>query len=382
MMIVQFHNGIGHLARVSAIAKELEKIAQVTIFSGGRPVGFPVSSTIKFVQLPAMTWKAESGAALVPLDPHMTAEQCFNERSRILLESFQCNRPDIVITEFFPFTPGFYGTTLNALIDEINQTSPKPLLISSIRAFPRVTLLDSELEPDWIRERLLDNYHAVLHHADPAIFPLSSLGSFINKALEGVIVHQTGFVRKPINTEPSEQAQGILMTVGGGNAKSATLLKKWISSTRHLPKSLFPIHAVCGPLMSQEDRASIHQLAQPGVTVHDSVADLDCLMQACRAIVCMGGYNTLIEALSLQKPVLSFASGFHEDQHFQIDQYSQHGLLMKGDVNWTPEEIAQAIISVMNFKPNPSLAFDGAQRTAEIIQQLWKTEQNRTLSLS
>lgn len=374
-IVVQFHNGIGHLARISAIARELGKFADVTIFSGGRPIDFPLCESVRFVQLPAMRWNPEVGASLIPVDPNLSAEECLRERGRILAESYRNSLPDVVITEFFPFTPGFYGTTLNELMSEINRSNPRPLLLCSIRAFPRVTYLDSDVSPDWIRQRLLEDYDGVLHHVDPEIFPLPSLGLYVTAALRGIPVYQTGFVRKPFVARAEKSPAGILMTVGGGNARSAVLLKKWIDSVKFSSNTLYPIHAVCGPLMSSEDKAMLRHSATDGIVLHDSVSDLDHLMQKCRAVVCMGGYNTLVEALSLRKPVLAFSSGTHEDQHFQINRYSECGLLIKGDANWSPSQIAQAIDALADFVPSGGISTDGAARTAEIVNEIWLAAQ-------
>ncbi len=376
-IVVQFHNGIGHLARVSAIAKELARFSDVTIFSGGRPVDFRLGDSIRFVQLPAMRWNPEVGANLLPVDPDLSADECISERSRILVEAYTNDRPDVVITEFFPFTPGFYGSTLDALIEAINCSTPRPLLLCSIRAFPRVTYLDSDVSPDWIRQRLLKDYDGVLHHVDPAIFPLSSLGSYLTEALRGVPVHQTGFVRKPIVAPTKTDGKGILLTVGGGNAKSASLLMKWFEGVRLLPKRLYPVHAVCGPLMSIEDKAKVRASAGEGVILHDTVPNLDALMLECEAVVCMGGYNTLVEALSLHKPVLAFASGIHEDQHVQIARYADSGLLVEGNAGWTPREIADAMESLIDFSPRHDILTSGATKTAEILNEIWLEKKTR-----
>lgn len=369
-IIVQFHNGIGHLSRISVIAHELAKFAEVTVFSGGRPVDFPLGESVRLVQLPAMHWTAGSHTGLLPADPLLSVEECLAKRSRILVQAYRNDAPDIVITEFFPFTPSFYGATLDGLLNEIRRTSPRPLLFSSIRAFPRVTFLDSDLSPTWIRQSLLEDYDGVLHHVDPEIFPLASLGDYLNAALRDIPVYQTGFVRKHCTASTTGVGQGILLTVGGGNSKSAILLKKWIESVRLLPKSLYPVHAVCGPLMSYEDKIKLHQLAVDGVVLHDSVHNMDDLMQACRAVVCMGGYNTLIEALSLQKPVLSFASGNYEDQHFQIARYAELGMLKKGEASWSHDEIAKAISGLISFAPPRKISSNGAAETARILKEI------------
>ena len=372
-IVVQFHNGIGHLARISAIARALTRFAEVTIFSGGRPVEFQLAEKLKFVQLPAVHWNAEEGGCLRPVNPGMSLDECLSERSRILIEAYRNSPPDIVITEFFPFSPELYGATLDGLLDEIRQSNPRPLLFCSIRAFPRFTKLDADAPAEWIRGRLSADYSGVFHHVDSEIFPLSSLGDYLNMALAGIPVYQTGFVRKPVAAPHKECGQGILMTVGGGNANSALLLKKWIEAVDLLPEALHPVHAVCGPLMPDGDRTMLRKIAGDRVILHDRVPDMDVLMQECCAVVCMGGYNTLIEALSLKKPVLSFPSGTYEDQHFQIRRFAECGLLMRGEPSWTPREIAEAIELLLDFVPARPLLACGAEKTADWLKEFWQS---------
>ncbi len=371
-IILQFGTGIGHLARVSAIANELRKFAEVTVFSGGRSVDFRFDDAIRFVQLPAMYWEpAVPGAILKPVDPAWSSEECQKERSRILVQDYRNSRPAIVLTEYFPFSPGRFGSTLDDLLEEIRISTPRPLLFSSIRSLPQLTNINPQVSPEWIRKILLEDYDGVIHHADPSIFPITSLGAYFVSALSEIPVYQTGFVRKPLPLKSNEQPKGILLTVGGGNAKAALLMKKWLDAVEYISPELYPVHAVCGPLMPLESKTLLREVKSPEVIIHESVSDLDELMQKCCAVVCMGGYNTLIEALSLQKPVLSFASGMHEDQHFQIERFAERGLLVKGDPDWSPEEIASAIESVVSFSPSGRIIFDGAEKTAKFIFDSW-----------
>ncbi len=341
------------------------------MFSGGRSVDFRFDPAVRFVQLPAMSWDPVPGAVLKPVDPGWSSEECLSERSRILVDEYRKIQPDIVLTEYFPFSPGRFGSTLDALLDEIRNSSPRPLLFASIRSFPQLTNVYPQVSPYWVRKLLREDYNGVIHHADPLIFPISSLGPYFVSALSGIPVYQTGFVRKPVATHFTDQCRGILLTVGGGNAQSAGLMQKWMAAVRYLSPELYPVYAVCGPLMPQESRMSLRASKPAEVILHDSVSNLDELMEKCCAVVCMGGYNTLVEALSLRKPVLSFPSGTHEDQHFQIDRFSDYGLLRKGDVNWSPQQIAAAIESVLAFSPLRQITTEGAEQTAKFIYESW-----------
>ena len=139
---------------------------------------------------------------------------------------------------------------------------------------PTQRIWDTDIDPAWINEQLRENFSCVLHHADPKLFPLTSLGSYIQSALSGISVWQTGFIRRPLTQiEPDRPPNGLLLTVGGGGGLGAKLLKRWINAARAGSPDLFPINAVCGPLMDANDRKIIRAEQDANITVHDWVAN-------------------------------------------------------------------------------------------------------------
>jgi predicted glycosyltransferase len=83
-------------------------------------------------------------------------------------------------------------------------------------------------------------------------------------------------------------SKGLLLAVGGGGAFGAKLLKRWINAARAGSPDLFPINAVCGPLMDANDRKILRAEQDVNITVHDWVANMDELIGSSRAVVCMG----------------------------------------------------------------------------------------------
>src|SRR5262245_33299154 len=292
-VVFQYSNGIGHLNRCSVIAKAFSSISHVTMFSGGKPIeGYSAPSGVDFVQLPAVRWDRIPNALPVPVDTTCSMTDIERRRSEILVESYIRIRPRIVILEYFPFAPKRFGQTLNELLDLMNREHERPIIICSIRTYPRLWEID--VDASWVNEQLRKNFSCVLHHADAKLFPRTSLGPYLQAALAGIPFWQTGFVRRPIATETSRQSNGLLLAVGGGSARVARLLKRWINVARAGSPALFPINAVCGPLMDPKDREIVHAEQGPGITIHDQVSNLDGLISSSRAVICMGGYNTLV----------------------------------------------------------------------------------------
>lgn len=374
-IVFQHSNGVGHLTRCSALAAAFRDMGPVTLFSGGPPIpGHVAPPGVDFVQLPATRWDYAPGARVTPLDPTQDVHAVERMRGAILVEHLLRQRPRVVIIEYYPFAPARMGLTLMPMFDALQALPVKPLVVCSIRTYPRLKHLDADVDPQWINQMLRRHFDVVLHHVDGALVPLHSTGPYVQAALADMPVVQTGFVRRARpELPPAHPASGLLLTVGGGSAAGATMLERWVEAARPGTGWVGPLTLVCGPLMSEHDRARVRRLRGDGVVVHDHVADLDALMAQAQAVVCLGGYNTLIEALSLGKPVLAFPSGPGSDQAFQIQAFAARGLLLAGDPAMQTPHIAALMRRLLGFKPAQTLDADGARRSVQLVRQLLNT---------
>jgi predicted glycosyltransferase len=210
-----------------------------------------------------------------------------------------------------------------------------------------------------------------MHHVDAKLIPLASLGSYEQAALSGVPVWQTGFVRHPfIRMDHERPSKGLLLTVGGGSAVGARWLRRWITAAKAGSPEMFPINAVCGPQMDASDRQAVRAEQAANITVHDRVENMDELIGSSRAVVCLGGYNTLVEALSLGKPVLAFPNNELGDQPFQLNTLHSQGMLLKGDQSQSEYEITALMNELINFRPQHPIDCNGANRSVEIVRHL------------
>jgi predicted glycosyltransferase len=340
------------------------------MFSGGKPIeGYSAPLGIDFIQLPAIR-RDGSSKLLVPVDPGHTMVEIEHMRSKLLVERYLRIKPRIVILEYFPFSPSRFGNTLNELLKAINKERERPIVICSVRTYPKQPW-DSDADAVWINQQLRKNFSCVLHHTDPRLFPLTSLGPYIQAALSGITVWQTGFIRRPLTqTDNDRSSNGLLLTVGGGSAHGAKLLKRWINAAKAGSPDLFPINAVCGPQMDASDRQDVRAEQDANIRVLDWVTNLDELISSSRAVVCMGGYNTLVEALSLKKPVLAFPNSELGDQRFQVSALHAREMLLMGDQAQSDYEITGLMNDLLNFRPRHPIDCSGAQRSVEIIKHL------------
>jgi predicted glycosyltransferase len=166
---------------------------------------------------------------------------------------------------------------------------------------------------------------------------------------------------------------GLLLTVGGGSTPGVKFLKRWINAARAGASDLFPINVVCGPWMDASDRKIIRLEEEVSITIHDWVVNMDELIGSSRGVVCLGGYNTLVEALSLEKPTLAFALDDRGDQAFQINALHSQGMLLKGDESQSESEITALMNELMNFRPKHSIDCNGADRSVEVVKHILDT---------
>jgi predicted glycosyltransferase len=377
-IIVQHSIGIGHLTRCFALARALSSISHVTLFDGGKPAeSHSPPPGVDFVQMPVL-YRPRAGEFPAPVDTRYTLAETEQMRGKLLVDAYRRLKPRIIITEYFPFAPRRFGaTTLNELFRVISEEPPAPLVICSIRTVPREEAPDIDEDPTSINAYLKKAYSFVLHHADPKLFPLSSLGSFEQRALSGIPVWQTGFVRRPFaQTNRNRVSNGLLLTIGGGSSAGAKLLKRWIEAARDGSPDLLPLVAVCGPLTEYADRKAIHAERAPNVIVHDWVTNMDDLISSSRAVVCLGGYNTPLEALSQNKPVLAFPHSGLGDQVFQVTALHARGVLLKGDPSQSNRDITTQMNKLLNFRPKYQIDCTGAERSVEIIRRALTHHEN------
>lgn len=371
-IIFQHSNGVGHVTRCSTLAQSLTSISSVTMFSGGPPIAdYSPPPGVDFIQLPATRWDLAADARPVPVDAGYTLDEVDRVRSKILVDRYLRVKPQVIVIDYFPFGPQRFGKALNALLDILEKEPRRPITISSIRACPSAKLWDTEIPAKWVNRQLFEKFSGVFHHADPNLFPLPSLGSYVASALSGISVWQTGFIRRPFKKlDQIGPSNGLLLTVGGGSALGARLLKRWVKAAKAGSSGVFPVNVVCGAMMSARDRESVRAEQDVNVTVHDYVGVMDELIASSRAVVCLGGYNTLVEALSLSKPVLAFPNSELGDQALQVAGLYSKGMLLTGDQSFTDSEITAAMNRLLEFRPKHSIDCNGAARSVEVIKSL------------
>lgn len=360
---VQHLLGLGHFARASALAAALKDAGfEVTLVSGGiTPIdAFPPD--IFAVRLPQARAKDELFDELVDKNGELVDQRWHEARRDTLIAAFNATRPDIVITETFPFGRRLLNFELHALIDAARAPAPRPLLVASLRDIlqrPRKAERAAAMVA-YARE----HYDAVLVHGDPSVVRLED--SFAEAAAVADLIRYTGYIcAKP---PPSVRGNEILISAGGG-AAGKVLLEIALEARHHSRLKDRPWTFVTGPLA---DAAAGN--TSENVTIVRALPDFRARLAAAAVSVSQAGYNTLVEAVAAGTPTLAvpFETDREKEQRMRAEKFAARGWIKTmNQVDLTPQNLAAAIDALADSKPpRAAIDLDGGAGSAAALTAL------------
>jgi predicted glycosyltransferase len=167
----------------------------------------------------------------------------------------------------------------------------------------------------------------------------------------------------------------VVVSVGGGG-DGASILEAYLTglAARVGP----PIHSylAMGPLLPDADRQTVANLIRglPNLTVVDFDPDFAAAVRAADVVVCMGGYNSLVEAAYFGKrPVVVPRTPGPEEQILRAEGFAKLGLATLVDPRRVdPMTLWAAIESELARTPPTEmpLAFDGREQIARELAGL------------
>ncbi len=372
LFYVQHLLGIGHLARASRIVRALADDGfAVTLLTGGMPVdGFP-GPGIDHVALPAIAVGDGGFTALVDANGTVIDEAFKAARRDLLLEAYRAVRPDIVIVEAFPFGRRQVRFELLPLIEAIEASTPRPLLLTSLR-----DILQERAKPGRDEETIdlvRRHFDRVLVHGDPAFVRLEDTFPLADSIAERVVY--TGLVGGPA-AKPAAERYDIVVSAGGG-AVGAGLVETALQAAQDLDGA-YRWLVIAGPNMPQADFERLAGTCPANVALVRFRTDFRNLLAAARLSVSQAGYNTVCDVLQAGcgAVLVPFASGGESEQTARAERLERLGraVVLREDA-LSRKTMADAIfraLSAQTEKNVPVLQLDGANRTAKILRDLLK----------
>ncbi|NNG03000.1 MAG: hypothetical protein HKM95_02735 [Inquilinus sp.] len=371
--------GLGHLKRNLTIASRLvhEDADANVLLVVGCPSGmlFDVPHGVDYVKLPSIA-KVETNT-WNPRKLRMTRERIGELRRQLLLRVVELFEPDLFLADHVP--AGVWGEllpTLQALRD--NPRRPKVAL----------GLRDILDRPEIVRRTWRDDgiYDVIERYYD-AVLVYGAQGVFDTAAAYGIDevvpdrIRYCGYVsgEEPVLDRAHMRAKlklddgPLVVITAGGGADAFPMMEACIAALKTFDRSRCPNAMILtGALMDPSQRAELERRVdgQP-VRVLGHVPDAQNYISAADLAITMGGYNTMVECVRLQKPTIVLPrKGPSAEQATRARVFGDLGLVTAVEVEVaTPERLARAIRDKL-AAPRVSNVSLGTNGVSEAVRHL------------
>jgi predicted glycosyltransferase len=357
--------GAGHYARIAAIADAVVASGgAATILAGNTPLPGRLNPGVRLIELPVLRSPDATYARIVDAAGAAPSPALWSERAMLIEAALRETRPDIVVTETFPFGRRKLAEELLHLIAAATAQHAK--IVSSLRDLPTAPTDPRRL--DECAARLRTHYDAVLVHGDPTIFGLDEIWP----GEVPVPMRPTGYVVRPL--APAAARSGVLVSAGGGG-DAAPLLRAAAAAQQGGLLLGEPWTFVTGPSAPASLLEELAHAAAENRIVVRSIADLPDRIAAARLSLSRGGYNTVVETVAAGTPcvVVPHAPEGEPEQDTRARRFAALGLLVHlAEADLTPQSLARAAQTGLSQRHNDAIPLqtDGAARSAALLAEI------------
>lgn len=300
LFYVQDSWGLGHIQRVSKLARAVQDSAQCLILCGHREAGQIVPDGCEYIRIPSLNIPLSQGSGGVfwgRQSPWSLATgEAIAFRHRVIVGALEAFHPDVVVVENRPL--GMMNE-LGPILDATDAA--KIFLTRGIMTHPN-RVRQHYLGPD--QERALRaSFDRIVVAADRRVWDFAA-----NYGLDTEIANKidyVGYMSEPIGASEiamkrAERGLGAggrwIVCSAGGGALGEGLIEAFIGIAGSLGAAAVDI--VFGPHSRLPWPAGACPSAASGdVRVHKECTSLALLHAAADVIVCPGGYNSLMECM-------------------------------------------------------------------------------------
>lgn len=370
---VQHLLGIGHLRRAATLARALAAGGfDVLLVSGGAPVDGLVLGGARLHQLPPVRAADARLKELAQLDGTPVDEAFRAKRTRQLLDLFESEQPDILLTEQFPFGRTQLRFELLPLLDAAQDRSSPPWIVSSIRDVLRRTASPARVDE---MVETFEAFDTVLVHADPALVQLAE--SFPAWPDIQARALYTGYVTDSDVTVPDiDVGEGEVIVSAGGGAVGAPLLRAAIAARPLTQLADRRWRFLVGPNMPDTERAALAASAGEGIIVEPVRDDFPSLLRNAALSISQAGYNTVVETLCHgdRAVLVPFGTARETEQADRARVLVERGMVAAvAPDDLTPASLAAAIARAWagpSIRSFPPVDARGTAATVEALKQM------------
>ncbi|WP_136657385.1 glycosyltransferase [Nitratireductor sp. XY-223] len=366
---VQHLLGVGHVFRTMRIVAVLVRNGfHVELIHGGEKLPYFDGHGARIHFLPSLTSARGDFSNLITEDGSVADDKYRAGRRDTVLQILADCRPDIIVTEAFPFGRRQMHFELLPLMDAAAAMQPRPKIFASVRD---ILQEGNKTSKDRQSVELLQRYFdGVLVHGDENLIDLSATFPFTSE-IAGLLRY-TGIVTpdRSVPTLDSQEQFDVVVSAGGGllgrelllaaaEAKSASPLKdaQWCLLT--------------GPYMDIADRDRLDRF---GITVREFVPDLFRMLLSARLSISLAGYNTVadIMAAGCRSIIAPQWNDKETEQLRRAQLLDARGLaVMLSHEDKTPSAVCSAIVRALDAPPPDwaSIRQDGAEQSVRFLRQ-------------
>lgn len=378
--------GLGHARRnltVAAALTDLAPEASVLLATGIDEISrLGVPPRVEVLKLPGLQKIANGHYASRRL--RISGAEAHTLRASLLTAAVGAFRPQVMLVDRHPLGAG--GELIGAL-KALRRIGGRAVLGLRDILDDRATVLQEWANHD-LHAHIIEHYAQVLVYGHPAV--LDPVREYDFPAPVAARTHFCGYVlNRPEARQPSERppafvdgahSRPVVLATPGGGEDGFALLEAFI---RAATGARWEGIVVTGPMSSPTEQQTLHALAaERGIACHTFVAELGRWFSSVDALVCMGGYNTLVEAVSTGTPTVCVPRIVPRmEQLIRARVFAQLGLLrvleppyggsldareLREEVDavltWSRHEVAERAHATLNF--------DGAPRAASQLRDL------------
>ncbi|WP_375461816.1 glycosyltransferase family protein [uncultured Enterovirga sp.] len=380
LIVVTHLLGAGHLTRAAAIARAAAAQGhRPTLVTGGAPSPLVDVAGVEVVQLPPVRTPLGDFTSLRDLAGRPVGPELLASRREILLRTVAAVRPDVVVTELFPFGRRVLAPEFRALIGAVEAAPDRPILACSIR-----DILAAPSRPEKAaatHDLLRRHYDAVLVHGEAALIPLEASWP-VDADLRERLTY-TGYIGPDAWSEseaPSPRDDETILVSGGSSAAALPLYRAALGAAAE--RGNLRWHILVGAGVDEAGHQDLVRRAPSNATVERSRSDFRDLLRKSAVFVGQAGYNTVMDIVATQPRavLVPFEQAGETEQKRRATALAERGLVTLLAESKLDSGILRRGVEAALARPRPvfpPIRLDGASATVACIERLARSGARR-----
>jgi predicted glycosyltransferase len=367
--------GLGHMRRNMLIGQVLASppinATTLLIAEARQACAFALPSGMDCLALPALQKQPDGKCR--PRYLQMKLGELINIRAAVIQEAVTAFRPDVLIVDFLPLGR---HTELQPALESLQETGNTRFVLGLREVLENPAWSTGAFEAEIRRY-----YDAIWVYGDPLVYNLID-----EQHLPQDLAGRTSFTgyldQRQRFSFKSREGDSILdslrldgdrlaLCLVGGGGDGAALAQTFARAD--FPRDMVGV-ALTGPYMPPTVKEELARLAlaRPSLRIVDFIAEPAPLIEAADRIVAMGGYNTVSEILSFEKPALVVPRSDPPEQLVRAERLRQLGLIdVLAPSEATPQALGDWLARDLKApQVHSCLDFRGLDRIGGLAQEL------------